>query len=341
MFGISAYSQTSFASIPTSGNVTLQKLLSVVSTSSLTLLTSKTINVILTVFSYISFGALNSFAINNNAINDAFTTNGVISTNTIINKINKTFSYVSSVASSLTNSSVFLRLLSVVATSTNTILKGIQTTKTVVTNSTASAFKVRAKIISYISTTTNSLIVGRAYLKLLSVAVVSTTTLIKSISKTFAASCVSFVLFIKVVAKKVTASVNSTSTLLYVFFIGRLLTVSVSTTNTVSKLLTLTKTILATVASTATIQKARAKILLAISTTSSFVTTVTARFVLLVTTVYTSVVSHFYKVLLNIEDTIIVPIKKVIVQVFVGFTDILVKPKKTNIVVTKQDDVNG
>jgi len=265
MFGISAYAQTSFASIPTSGNVTLQKLLSVVSTSSLTLLTSKTINVILTVFSYISFGTLNSFAINNNAINNASTTNGVISTNTIINKINKTFSYVSSVASSLTNSSVFLRLLSVVATSTNTILKGIQTTKTVVTNSTASAFKVRAKIISYISTTTNSLIVSRAYLKLLSVVV----------------------------------------------------------------------------ASTATIQKARAKILLAISTTSSFVTTVTARFVLLVTTVYTSVVSHFYKVLPNIEDTIFVPTKKVIVQVFAGFKDILVRPRKTNIVVIKQDDVNG
>jgi hypothetical protein len=63
--------------------------------------------------------------------------------------------------------------------------------------------------------------------------------------------------------------------------------------------------------------------------------------VLLVTTVYTSVVSHFYRVLPNIEDTIFVPTKKVIVQVFAGFIDILVKPKKTNIVVTKQDDVNG
>jgi hypothetical protein len=46
-------------------------------------------------------------------------------------------------------------------------------------------------------------------------------------------------------------------------------------------------------------------------------------------------------VLPNIEDTVIVPTKKVIVQVFAGFKDILVKPRKTNIVVIKQDDVNG
>jgi len=322
-------------------NKNTQKYLNIVSNSTITLLINRIISVILTVFSYISFGALNSFAINNNAINNASTTNGVISTNTIINKINKTFSYVSSVASSLTNSSVFLRLLSVVAASTNTILKAIQTTKTVVTSSTASVLKVVGKVVSYVSTSTNSLIPSRAYLRLLSVTSTSTATMFKLVGKTITALCVSVVLFIKVVGKKATASVSSTATLLYGFFIGRLLTVSVSTTNTVSKLLTLTKTILATVASTATIQKDRAKILLAISTTNSFVTTVTARFVLLVTTVYTSVVSHFYKVLLNIEDTIIVPTKKVIVQVFVGFTDILVKPKKTNIVVTKQDDVNG
>jgi hypothetical protein len=322
-------------------NKNTQKYLNIASNSTITLLTNRIINVILTVFSYISFGALNSFAINNNAINDASTTNGVISTNTITNNINKTFSYVSSVASSLTNSSAFLKLLSVVAASTNTILKTIQTTKTVVTSSTASVLKVVGKVVSYVSTSTNSLIPSRAYLRLLSVTSTSTATMFKLVGKTIAALCVSVVLFIKVVGKKATVSVSSTATLLYGFFFNKILSVSVSTTNTVSKLLTLTKTILATVASTATIQKAKAKILLAISTTSSFVTTVTARFVLLVTTVYTSVVSHFYKVLLNIEDTIIVPTKKVIVQVFVGFTDILVKPKKTNIVVTKQDDVNG
>ena len=72
-----------------------------------------------------------------------------------------------------------------------------------------------------------------------------------------------------------------------------------------------------------------------------YISTRTARFVLLVTTVYTSVISHFYKVLPNIEDTILVPTKKVMVQVFASFKDILVKPRKTNIVVVKQDDVHG
>jgi hypothetical protein len=321
MFGISAYSQTPFASIPTSGNVTIQQLL--------------------TVSSYISYGFLNNFAINSNAINGVFTTNGVLSTNTITNKINKTFSYVGSVASSLTNFSAFLKLLSVVATSTNTVFKAIQTTKTVVISSTVFALKTVNKIISYINTVINSLIISRAYLKLLSVAVVSTTTLIKLISKTFVAFCVNFVLSIKVVSKKVSASVSNTSTLLYGFFFIRTLNVFVTTTNTIVRLLALARTIAVAVISTATIQKNRAKILLVVSITSSYTSTTTAKFVLLVTTVYTTVVSRLYKVLPNIEDTIIVPTKKVIVQVFASFSDILVKPKKTNIVVIKQDDVNG
>lgn len=93
--------------------------------------------------------------------------------------------------------------------------------------------------------------------------------------------------------------------------------------------------------SSATILKARDATLLVIVTTTSYITTVTARFVLLVTTVYTTVVSQFYRVLTNIVDTLIVPTKKVIVQVFGGFTAVIARPKKTNVVVTKQDDLNG
>ena len=92
---------------------------------------------------------------------------------------------------------------------------------------------------------------------------------------------------------------------------------------------------------TASLRRLLGRLLQTTSSATATILTSTTRFVLLVTTVYTSVVIHFYRVLLNIEDTIIVPTKKVIVQVFVGFTDILVKPKKTNIVVIKQDDVNG
>ena len=93
--------------------------------------------------------------------------------------------------------------------------------------------------------------------------------------------------------------------------------------------------------SSATILKAIDATILAIVTTTSYITTVTARFVLLVTTVYTTVVSQFYRVLTNIVDTLIVPTKKVIVQVFGGFTTVIARPKKTNVVVTKQDDLNG
>ena len=82
-----------------------------------------------------------------------------------------------------------------------------------------------------------------------------------------------------------------------------------------------------------------------IKKTFSFTSTSSAsikftRFVLLVTTVYTSVVSYFYKVLPNIVDTLFVPTKKVAVKV-AGFVSILVRPKKTNVVASKQDDIYG
>jgi hypothetical protein len=165
--------------------------------------------------------------------------------------------------------------------------------------------------------------------------------LLKKTITTLAIASVSITLFVKVVGKKVIASVSSTVLLLYGFFFIRTLTVAVTTTSTMLRLLTLARTISASVTSTAVIQTMRALTLLVIANTTSYVTTITARFVLLVTTVYTSVVSYFYKVLPNIEDTIFVPTKKVIVQVFAGFKDILVRPRKTNIVVIKQDDVNG
>jgi dimeric dUTPase (all-alpha-NTP-PPase superfamily) len=95
------------------------------------------------------------------------------------------------------------------------------------------------------------------------------------------------------------------------------------------------------VSSTTDLLKQFFKTIDALGTSNSIVSTTTTRFVLLVTTVYTTVVSQFYRVLTNIVDTLIVPTKKVIVQVFGGFTAVIARPKKTNVVVTKQDDLNG
>jgi hypothetical protein len=137
-------------------------------------------------------------------------------------------------------------------------------------------------------------------------------------------------------------SVTSAVAITYGFFFTRTLTITATTTSTLRIALSLFRTlVISPVVSIVTLIKARGKVLVAVVGTSVYITTTIARFVLLVTTVYTSVVSHFYRVLLNIEDTIFVPTKKVMVQVFGGFINILVRPSKTNVVVTKQDDLNG
>jgi hypothetical protein len=62
--------------------------------------------------------------------------------------------------------------------------------------------------------------------------------------------------------------------------------------------------------------------------------------VLLVTSVYTTVVSYIHLVLPNVVDTLFVPTKKIAVKV-AGFVSVLVRPKKTNVVASKQDDIYG
>jgi hypothetical protein len=141
--------------------------------------------------------------------------------------------------------------------------------------------------------------------------------------------------------KKVTASVSSTVVLLYGFYFNRTLSVSVTTTATISRLLSLFRTLVVTpVSSTVSIITLRGIVILVIVGTNAYISTITARFVLLVTTVYTTVVSYIHKVLPNVVDTLFVPTRKVVVRV-AGFVSILVRPKKTNVVATKQDDIYG
>jgi hypothetical protein len=42
----------------------------------------------------------------------------------------------------------------------------------------------------------------------------------------------------------------------------------------------------------------------------------------------------------NVKDTIFVPTRKVAMKI-VGFTSILVRPKKTSVVASKQDNLDG
>jgi hypothetical protein len=95
------------------------------------------------------------------------------------------------------------------------------------------------------------------------------------------------------------------------------------------------------VTSTATVVKARAIELLVTVLSASGVTTASRRFVLLVAIVYTNVVSSAYKLITDVYDTIIVPTKKTMLKLSGVFTSILVRPSKTNVVASKQDDLDG
>jgi hypothetical protein len=92
------------------------------------------------------------------------------------------------------------------------------------------------------------------------------------------------------------------------------------------------------ITSTASLAKAFIKVL-AVSTASA-VSFAKLRLVLLVTSVYTTAVVYAHKLVFNVKDTLFVPTRKVALQL-VSFTSILVRPKKTNVVASKQDDLDG
>jgi hypothetical protein len=126
------------------------------------------------------------------------------------------------------------------------------------------------------------------------------------------------------IASYVTLSINN------VF--NRTLSVVQSTTNTIVTATTRLKTIVANaVTSTVTLTRAITRLVSMFVLQASVVTLVkpVTRLVLLITTVYTTIVFHFYKVLPNIADTLIVPARKVVIKVFAGFTSILVNKKDT------------
>ena len=124
-------------------------------------------------------------------------------------------------------------------------------------------------------------------------------------------------------------------------FRSRTLSVSVTNTATVSKALTLFRDIVATpITSVVSFVKAVDTSLATNSYSYVYITTQTARFVLLVTNVYTNVVSYVHRILPNVVDTLFVPTKKTLVTV-AGFVSVLVRPKKTNVVASKQDDIYG
>ena len=189
------------------------------------------------------------------------------------------------------------------------------------------------------STTTNTIV--KAVGKFVSVVSTNSIVLVKQANKLVSAISNSAVATTKTINKTVSKTISSTATLLYGFLFVRSLSVVTTTTSTISNIKSLFRTVTTNVVSSvAAILKARNLTLLFSASANPYISTRTARFVLLVTNVYTNVVSYVHRILPNVVDTLFVPTKKTLVTV-AGFVSVLVRPKKTNIVASKQDDIYG
>ena len=233
-----------------------------------------------------------------------------------------------------------LKNLTQTSSSTSTYKTGVgKTVASTAVVSTSSVVKFVAKIVVATSTTTNTIV--KAVGKFVSVVSTNSIVLVKQANKLVSAISNSAVATTKTINKTVSKTISSTATLLYGFLFVRSLSVVTTTTSTISNIKSLFRTVTTdVVSSVAAILKARNLTLLFSASANPYISTRTARFVLLVTTVYTSTVSYIYRVLANVADTLFVPTKKTLVTV-VGFVSVLVRPKKTNVVASKQDDLYG
>ena len=259
---------------------------------------------------------------------------------TIVKALSKALSVSSSVVVSLVRA--VNRLLTLLFTSTNTatLTKQARLPKTTTATSSVVSFKAISKTID---TGIDHVIVVLLDIAMHLVSISYAITTTNSLSKKFA---------------KALNTINTASVNLYLGYY-RVLTATISTTTaTINKLVGITRSVVSNTTTTmvralfkyvlltyntvssATLTKQIAKLFSYLSVSTLLLATKTSRFVLLVTTVYTSAVSYIYRVLPNVVDTLLVPTRKTLVAV-VGFVSVLVRPKKTNVVASKQDDLYG
>ena len=252
--------------------------------------------------------------------------------------------FVTSSTTTSTLARAFLRTLSVSSSTTNTLVKAIAHTFTVSSTSTATLLKTLSKTISRSVTATTTLVKANSKTFTVASSVVATltkriaTTLITYGTKILNPSALNDSVLNDLALNSgqpsyvSSAGIGSYTTLSINNVFNRTLSVVQSTTTTMVRALTLARTLTAnavtsTVAMVRTIN--RVVFLLVVQPAAVTLSKPVNRLVLLITTVYTTVVFHFYKVLPNIADTLIVPARKVVIKVFAGFTSILVNKKDT------------
>lgn len=286
MFGLTSFSQTSFATV----NKQVAVVCTVASTSATSLVKKALITLITLGNKYLIIGGLNGKPLNELAVNNDApvytTTTGVSNTST------------------LSTNNVFSKVLAVTQTVVATIVIKFKYLKTVVAN-----------------------------------AAISTATIVKQANKTVASVVSSVVTFIKAIKTSVVTNVSSS------VVVSKLVAKTVALTQATTIFLNAQKVrlvaLVVAVANTTSLKKIAKLQLAVVSLSISVMITQLTKYVLLVASATSHVLLYIYKIVGDVRDLVYVPTRKVVVQKAAGFTTLLVRPSKTTVIASEQDNVNG
>ena len=209
---------------------------------------------------------------------------------------------------------------------------------------TVSAMRLYKRVLSTTQTTVNSLVTAFNKLKVMP-AIVSTSvaTLVRQVNKNISISLTNFVVLIKQVQTTLIIVVVSTAMLNTASMFYRLLFVAQSTINNLNVRLVnyFYKTLPVVSTATTTLNKSVFLVFAALVASVSGIIAPSLRYVLLVTTAYSSVIAYVYRLTGNIKELVYVPTRKVVIKDLVKLTSILVKPTKTTVVASEQDNLDG
>jgi hypothetical protein len=214
-----------------------------------------------------------------------------------------------------------------------TSVPGVGSTATLTTN------LIFSKILTYVQSSVATLSFVAAHIKTLAVNSATTTSILKALRVTKSVVTSNITSVVKQVNKAVVASVEYSSVVLS-RTVRRIANLSYVVTSTVSVSKYVAKTASVVSSVSAKINFGFKRTLTATVTSLATIAKTIARLVLLVTTVYTSVVIYVFRIVANSKDILYVPMKRTVLKI-AGFTSVLVRPKKTFVTASKQDNLDG
>ena len=274
---------------------------------------------------YTNIGAVGNVLVNGlslNSDNPLYTSTAGIATTATVSTITfyrRTLAALQSAVSSLSIASIYFRnLVSSVVLSVSTVVKNIDKPLAVAVSTVTTAVKtIYKELITFGVKYTNIGAVGNVLVNSLS---------LNSDNPLYTA----------------TAGITTTATLSTLSIYRRTLAALSNVAATLSAFWLTYKILTASIVISVAVILSNVQISLSYLVTSvSSYTRFVTRFVLLVTTAYTSVVAYAAYIFVSFQDTLMVRARKISARKLADFISIRVSPKKTNITVVDQDDLNG